>query len=530
MFSVKRKFLRRLALMLSVLMLAVSLAACGSGTAKPASTTAKPASATGSTSAGQTTAAGTTVAAEEPFNLEIMLRFHTSECPTPENLAVKEIERITNTKLDIQWGAYSAYDDKINVTIASGDYPMVMLITGNAKPIPVEVEAVRAGMFWKVGDYLQDYEYLKNLNPTVIKNASIDGDLWGMFRSRPLARDGMIYRADWMEKLGLSEPKNPEELYNVLKAFVNDDPDGNGQKDTGGLAQESSLAGDFAMLGPWFGLGNQWDVIDGKLVPIHMEEKYIEMLQYLKRIYDDELMNQDFPTVSATQRDELMTDKYGIALVSIDKGDNFNGALKQIHPDANLTVQQVFADAPDKFLWSRTGFDGKFYISTKAVTEESDVKKIMEFFNLMHSPEICNLISYGIEDKHYTKVGDNQITISDEQSQLFLKEIEIMEQLGYRYTKDTFEVANMPAYQEQYNDGFKNNEAITRANVTAAYNSEAYNEKGKDLDQIIIDAGIKFVTGAIDESGWNSEVERWRKAGGDQMISEFQALYDQDNK
>ena len=37
------------------------------------------------------------------------------------------------------------------------------------------------------------------------------------------------FNYDWLEKLGLEEPQTTEELYEVLKAFKTQDPNGNGK-------------------------------------------------------------------------------------------------------------------------------------------------------------------------------------------------------------------------------------------------------------------------------------------------------------
>ena len=45
------------------------------------------------------------------------------------------------------------------------------------------------------------------------------------------ADNQMWINQDWLDKLGLEAPTNPEELYEVLKAFRDGDPNGNGKKD-----------------------------------------------------------------------------------------------------------------------------------------------------------------------------------------------------------------------------------------------------------------------------------------------------------
>jgi len=516
MFSSKGISRRGLSLSLAVVIIAMSFVACSSGS----STTPTPTTNAASSAPSSSQPASPAASSDKVFVLKWMTHYQTPEAPTADNPILKELEKLSNVKLDINWSPQGAYSEKVNVTIASGDYPMVMLIPGNSKPLPIEVEAVHGGMFWKVEDYIKDYGW--KLNQSAMKNASIDGALWGLFRERSIARDGFYYRLDWMKKLGLSEPKNLDDLYNMLKAFVQKDPDGNGQNDTGGMAQESTLGGAFAVLGPWFGLGNQWDVVDGKLLPIHMNPKYIEMLKYLKRLYDDGLMNRDFPTVSPAQRDEMMSGKYGLAMASIDKGNKSIVALQEKYPDADFTVQQVFADAPDKYIWARTGFDGKFYISKKTVPDEATLRKILDYFDVQ--AKNGNLLSAGIEGRHYDLVGENKITVSEKQKELNQKEVAAVAQLGF-YNVSPFIEVGLPPYNMRVN-AVVDDSSLTRPDPTAPFNSETYNEKGEDLRTLISDAGIKFVTGSIDEAGWYAEVERWRKSGGDQIIAEYQKIYD----
>jgi putative aldouronate transport system substrate-binding protein len=445
-------------------------------------------------------------------------------------MAIREIERITNTKLEISWSSQAAYPEKLSVTIASGDFPMLTLFEGGGKPSTAEVEVVRAGLMWKVGDYIKDpkYKWLQQLDPARIENASVDGELWGMYRTRPAVRNGLYYRKDWADKLGLDKPRNIDELYNMIRAFVKNDPDGNGKDDTYGLGQESYLRLVFAALSPSFGLGNGWDIVDGKLVAVHLEQGYLEMLKYIKRLYDEGLMNRDFPTVTEDRRNELLADNYGIAITSIEKGRQSIVPLQKIHPEADFVVM---TDLPDvNKLIGRTGFDSKFYISKKAVPNEEDVKRIIQYFDDMHSPEINNLIYSGIEGLHYTKVGDNEITVTPEQKAKYTVDIEPISQLGFQFLKNNYLVADNSPYEAQiyfYNNQY---EVPLLNDPTQTFFSDTQSEKGSQLEQFVWDSGVQFVTGAIDERGWWAAMDRWRRDGGDTMTAEYQAQYDALNK
>ncbi|MDR1541291.1 MAG: extracellular solute-binding protein [Clostridiales bacterium] len=507
--------------LLAALIALFALSACSAGSA--------PAPSDGSGAASEsvsTDGAEPAEADDSPFEISIMTRMGTAEAPLPNNPVITEIERISNTKLNIEWVPAAAYSEKINATIASNDYPMVMMLENGNKRGTVEVDAVRAGVFWKVGDYMPNFDNLKDLDPGTINNASIDGELWGMFRTRPIVRNGGYYRSDWAEKLGFGDPKNLDELTAMLRAFVNDDPDGNGIADTGGLAQEQSFDTLVPMLAQWYGIGQEWEIVDGIVRPAFENPEYINMLKYIKMLYDEGLMNRDFATTEATKRDEMMAGDYGVALVSIDKGDLSLVPLQQRYPDANFNVIVNFADSPHP-VHGRSGFDGLYYSAKKAVPEEADFLRIMNWYNVMYSTEVNNLVYRGFEGEHYTKTGEDAVSISDEQNAKYILEVNPMEQLAMRFTKNIYKVDNLPYYNAQVEAFFAGKyTGQVDANPAFSWDSETFNEKGKDLETIYKDARIKFVTGVIDEAGWNSEIERYRASGGTEMIAEYQAAYE----
>jgi putative aldouronate transport system substrate-binding protein len=465
-----------------------------------------------------------------PFKITILTRQSTGEIPSADNPAILAIEKIANVDLDITFVPNAAYAEKLAVTVASNDYPMVTLFTGNSKPSSMEVEAVRAGLFWKVGDYLKRYKWLSELDDNRIQNASVDGELWGMFRWRPSVRDGFFYRKDWADKLGIQPPKNMEDLYNMLKAFVEKDPDGNGRADTFGMAQEQSMGEVLQTLAPAFGLGNGYDEVNGKLIPIHLQPAYLEELKFIKRLYDNGLMNRDFPTIVEGRRDEMMgSGQYGMVIDSIDKGWFSIVPLQKIYPNATFTVQANFADTKAP-IWGRAGYDGKFYVSKKAVPDEASFLRIMEYFDHMYSPDVNNIVYCGFEGTHYTKTGTNTITINDEQRQRFGVDIQPMEQIAMRYQKNNYVIENIPEYDKQLNYFYYDYPGEVVGNPTWVLDSETYNERGTELGTLISDAVVQYVTGAIDDRGWAAVLDRWRREGGDKIIAEYQAEYDKIKK
>lgn len=71
----------------------------------------------------------------------------------------------------------------------------------------------------------------------------------------------------------------------------------------------------------WFGAPNGWGEVDGKLVPDHQTEEYLECLKWLRKLCEEGLIKKDFPTRdAATKADDLKTQKAGMIVDAIDDG------------------------------------------------------------------------------------------------------------------------------------------------------------------------------------------------------------------
>lgn len=179
------------------------------------------------------------------------------------------------------WVPDAVKEDRLNSALAAGNLPKVVTIQ-DIKNSSV-MNAFRSGMFWEVGPYLKDYPNLSKMNKLINKNASIDGKLYGIYRERPLSRQGVVIRKDWLDNLGLEMPKTVDELYETAKAFTEKDPDQNGKNDTIGFADRNDLIyGAFKTLGSYMGMPTDWEEKDGKFTPDFMTKEYMDTMKYMK--------------------------------------------------------------------------------------------------------------------------------------------------------------------------------------------------------------------------------------------------------
>jgi hypothetical protein len=111
----------------------------------------------------------------------------------------------------------------------------------------------------------------------------------------PGRQGGFFYRKDWAEKLGFRDiPTDMETFYNMLRAFVYNDPDGNGIRDTYGV---STGAGFEEFCEPFGAFPNQWiNIPGGKTAPGYTdEEPMVLALSWLRRAFNDGLLDPEFP-------------------------------------------------------------------------------------------------------------------------------------------------------------------------------------------------------------------------------------------
>ncbi|MEU8248581.1 sugar ABC transporter substrate-binding protein [Nonomuraea sp. NPDC048916] len=97
----------------------------------------------------------------------------------------------------------------------------------------------------------------------------------------------LIVRKDWREKVGLDEPKTWDDLSKLAQAFTDEDPDGNGQKDTSGFVIPAGTKRGYAS---WYAssliYANGGDFIKaaggGKFTSTVNDPKTVEAVQYLQ--------------------------------------------------------------------------------------------------------------------------------------------------------------------------------------------------------------------------------------------------------
>lgn len=131
-----------------------------------------------------------------------------------------------------------AYTQKINVTLASGDLPDVILVN----PSQLK-QLVDSDMVEDMTQYYNDYgseqlkKYLTEEGTGTIESVTFNGKMMAIPETVAFneAAQYLWIRNDWLKKLNLEAPKTMDDVLKIAEAFTTKDPDGNGKNDTFGL-------------------------------------------------------------------------------------------------------------------------------------------------------------------------------------------------------------------------------------------------------------------------------------------------------
>lgn len=396
------------------------------------------------------------------------------------------------------------------------------------------ISAAKNGAFVDLNEYVWDeekYPNLSGMSKDVAANLTVNGKLIGIPRTRVIGREGLSYRQDWAEKLGVELPENatPEDVYNLLYAFTYGDPDGNGIDDTIGM-EMTSYTGVFDIIQTWFGCGNGWQMVNGKLMPVWTTDEYFEAVDYIKRLYDDGLMPKDYasrPTDSWSNG--CKSGENGVFIDVLDGGKRiwqYFEAKETFTPsvlDNSQAASMVLYGAVNGSTLATAGYNGYFTLSAESLNTPEKIEAALTLLDRLNDREMLILTQYGIEGIHYVMAGQLLVDTDKTDSVLSGDYLGLNQMLAYL---PSTEVAVVPVQEDKFSTA--QNEAYAKAAQYAVSNpalsylvqSETYALVGDSLDTTVKNARNKYICGAITKEELVSELRMVRLNGYDQIIIE----------
>lgn len=254
----------------------------------------------------------------ETVTLTVGLRENANVTDFKTNDMTKLIEERGN--FDLQFKYYtSEMATQINLIIAGGDFKnlpdVIMMSPGDA----YVYQWGQAGAILPLNEYYENSSfYLKEAEDRTGVDfkqmiTSPDGNYYGIptyNQSLPNENPAKMWiYQPWLDALDLEVPKTTEDLFTVLKAFLEEDPNGNGQADEIpllGLPYNMNVAWKQALISPFQYIGgNQYVVNDGKVGVWYNTSEYREALKYINTLFSDRLLPDYLFTIDQTAYNNL---------------------------------------------------------------------------------------------------------------------------------------------------------------------------------------------------------------------------------
>lgn len=304
------------------------------------------------------------------------------------------------------------YVSQLNVRLASGSAPDLFQIKDRTNFLKYASDKMLFDLTPSL-DSLKDYAAFVGENN--LKKAYYDGKMFAITKPTPANYTSLLYRQDWLDKLGLKAPTTVDEMFEVAKAFTEKDPDGNGKKDTYGIAGIK-----FGALEPAFNPnGGSVDfnifIKDNKayVKPLDVDAMKASLLA-AKKFIDAGVVDPDFITdTSATLDTKLFQGKAGIVYGTWAQllKDAIVAQYREINPNAVWVQGEPLKGGYNCNM--DLGLGAYMGVSNTIGKTPEKLEALIDLINYVSTPDGNNLVSYGVKDKHWT-ASDGKIKMTEQ--------------------------------------------------------------------------------------------------------------------
>ncbi|MFD0962021.1 ABC transporter substrate-binding protein [Paenibacillus chungangensis] len=355
------------------------------------------------------------------------------------NTFTKMLEEKTNIHIDWELVPENSLNDRKQLMLASGDYPEVILHGNLTKE--EQMKFGKQGVFIPLNDLIDQYmpNFKQAMEDLPYLKSSItapDGNIYALPQINEcyhcnFAQKLWINQA-WLDKLGLNMPTTTDEFYEVLKAFKEGDPNGNGKADEIPLTGSDDMwAGNIAaFLMNSFIIddhsakesGTLLRVVDGEVELVADKEEWKQGLLYLNKLYEEGLIDPASFTQNADAINQLGN----------REPDNVMGAITTalisyaISPDDDHPRHRDYVTVPP--LKGPSGVQQASYFGgvgnsqmaiTNKATKEQQIAAV-RLADYLYTEEAIVQQERGVEGVNWRKAESGELDMNGDQAKYYL--------------------------------------------------------------------------------------------------------------
>ncbi|MDW7656816.1 MAG: extracellular solute-binding protein [Bacillota bacterium] len=558
---------KRRPVLLIVILLSLSLtAACANtpttATQKPTTTTSGTATTAPTTTQGLLTPVGTYPIVNQPVTLNIVIQSIAYIQDFNTNEFTLYLEDLTGIDLNFEVIPEESAKEKMNLMLTSNQYQDIFwMLAPDREKFGVEenilidlTDLIEANMP-NLSAHLQE-------NPNFINNIkSSDGKIYALPRYNEVYHYTMPCKM-WvntmqLEKLDMAVPTTTDEFYNTLKKYKETNPDGIPLAGYGSTYADPTifLANPFTYYP--YGTGRQWGIRlhENKVETAVTTDEYKEMLRYLNKLYEEELLYEGTFTMDANQMKALVTSEgepvlftsvhatvafidpatqqelyshyYPIAPLKGPNGSQYvSNYTTSISPRCFITDKCAYPEVATRFadyfytmegyLTCNYGMEGtgwkKANPGSIGLNGESATFEILE--------EIANSVGADAQNIAWPNCGLDWLPDNLRNGQAADENVDIFSAVGlekmlYQATKELYKPFYQEEYQTLYPLSFLTSESSDISTISV------------EVEKTIRQAKIDFITGAKDiDADWGAYLTALEGIGMNKLLEVYQAAYD----
>ncbi|MBV9545640.1 MAG: extracellular solute-binding protein [Chloroflexi bacterium] len=418
-----------------------------------------------------------------------------------------------------------SYREKMAALVAGGDLPDITVVEQlNA---PELLKTINQGAFTDLtplleGDALKQFPNLARLPDYGWKNVRIKQKIYGVPIVRFIPDRAMIFRGDWIDKLGGSPPTNADELLTWLQRFPKENP--------GGVA-----GGTFA-LGSWTGLYYAFPFFtmmfraphmwrqnpDGTLTHAVETQEFRQAVEYMKRLNDAGVFHPDAASMSIQNaKDGFLGGKFAGYVDGWTAIVTHRMNFRQVDPSNSAAVILVPPgfDGGNPAVERSQGFFGMSCIPASVGKDQERVKQLLRIIDYCTAPfgsEEYTFLRWGIQGVHYDL--QNGAPIPNDKGRTEIGALSS----GIGRRNDVFYFPDAPDDARLMQGWCKDQLAHGIDNPTYGLYSPAAISSAGDMQNLMTDRLTAIISGREPLSSYDQFVADWRSRGGDQMRTEYQ--------
>jgi len=410
-------------------------------------------------------------------------------------------------RIELQPSDSGEYEAKLQAVLASPRDVPDWVVIPSSLALPRFDQAVDA-LFedltpFLAGDAVEDYPNLANITTDTWRYCVFNGKLMALPFPAELIGSQMYFRLDIFEELGLAQPTNADELFDVAQALTDPGAGRWGVNDIfeNGLDQVFRIPQTFSYSG-------------GELLGRLETEEYRLAIEFLQRLVDAGVVHPNAAAANGNPKERFEAGQVGITVDGLGGWRSATRRFAPVNPDYHQAAAVPFAhDGGEPVVWKANPANMNSFI--KKSDDKERIKEQLRIADWLASPfgsKEWVLANFGVEGEHWDPDPATGAPVSNENGLKFLS-------AGYRYLASPNTVdatVAYPGYVEEFTTWMKN--AVKYVKEGDFWGQRILEPaRFNSLKTLTDDFEADVLGGRATAADLDRVIENWRSQGGDEL-------------